>query len=114
MSKITFHSMIKKSNRFSMRISNAFKLNNSIVVDEDFEKLENKFRNFEKLLKTFSRDSLQHLINLKELLLTQSTTSETINDYLGDATCEEVKNYVKLNEYLLNDYFSNNVCITIS
>ena len=33
--------------------------------DEQFDKLESRFRYFEKLIKCFTKDSMQHLSNLK-------------------------------------------------
>ena len=84
MSKFTLHSMIKKSNRFSIRLSSVFGLHSSIVssykelffflliktlhfktVDQEYDKLEAKFRCLEKLLKCFTKDSLQHLSNFR-------------------------------------------------
>ncbi len=50
MSKLTIHSVIKKSNRISMKLSNAFGLATS-TVDEEFDKLEAKFHYYEKLIK---------------------------------------------------------------
>ncbi len=64
MSKLTIHSMIKKSTRLSMKLSNVLGVSVGIV-DEEFDKLENKFIFYEKLIKSFGKDSLHHLTSLK-------------------------------------------------
>ena len=61
---MTIHSEIKKSTRLSMKLSNVLGVSVRIV-DEEFDRLENKFIFYEKLIKSFGKDSLHHLTSLK-------------------------------------------------
>jgi len=47
-----------------MKISNVLGVGVGII-DEEFDRLENKFSFYEKLIKSFSKDSLLHLTELK-------------------------------------------------
>jgi hypothetical protein len=128
MSKLTIHSMIKKSNRISVKISNVFGLNGIMVsiilcldlkkkslkfffktVDEEFNRLEAKFHYYEKLIKSFSKDSIQHLANLKDFFKVQSITAESVQEYYGDYKSDQVLQYVKINAEMLNEIYTKNV-----
>lgn len=108
MSKFTIHSVIKKSNRISMKLSNVFGLGIT-TVDEEFDKLETRFHYYEKLIKSFNKDSLQHLSNLKEFFKIQTVTSESIQEYYGEYESDEIQQYVRINATVLNEIYNKNL-----
>jgi hypothetical protein len=59
--------MIKKSNRISIKLSNVLNLNGmaTMVTDDRFDQLEEKFQQLEKLIKCFIKDSIHYMSNLK-------------------------------------------------
>lgn len=78
------------------------------TVDEEFDKLESKFHYFEKLIKCFCKDSIQHLSNLKEFFKTQTITAESVQEYYGDYKSDEILQYVHINAEMLNNIYSKN------
>jgi len=94
-----------------MKLSNAFGLATS-TVDEEFDKLEAKFHYYEKLIKSFNKDSLQHLANLKEFFKIQTVTSESIQEYYGDYESSEILQYVRINATVLNEIYTKNLNFT--
>ncbi|CAF0837962.1 unnamed protein product [Brachionus calyciflorus] len=106
MSKLTMHSMIKKSNRISVKLSNALKINAVTTVDEKFDEWEIKFHSMEKIIKNFIKDVVGLLSSLKELLKSQTANSESLQEYFGDDKFEEIVHYVQLNSHFLNDFIT--------
>ncbi len=94
-----------------MKLSNAFGLGTS-TIDEQFVKLEKKFHYYEKLIKSFNKDSLQHLANLKEFFKIQTITSESIQEYYGDYEASEILQYVRINTIVLNEIYTKNLNFT--
>ena len=91
-----------------MKLSNAFGLCTS-TVDEDFDRLENKFHYYEKLIKSFNKDSIQHLTNLKEFFKIQTVTSESIQEFYGELESKEILQYVRINATVLNEIYTKNL-----
>ncbi len=78
-------------------------------MDEEFNRLEAKFHYYEKLIKSFSKDSIQHLANLKDFFKMQSITAESVQEYYGDYKSDQVLQYVKINAEMLNEIYTKNV-----
>ena len=84
LSKLTLHSVVKKRNRISMKLSNALGRRSLAAADAHFDALEARLHHHEKLIKAFAKDSLQHLAALKEFFKAQSGASESILEYYGE------------------------------
>lgn len=79
------------------------------MVDQQFDKLEAKFRYYEKLVKHFTKDSVQYLSSLKEFLKVQTIVSESIQEYYAENQTDIILKYVFMNSTVLNDIYANNV-----
>ncbi|XP_013387330.1 dynamin-binding protein [Lingula anatina] len=92
-SRLSIHSIMKKSNRLSMKLTSNLGLS-SQTKDQQFNKEEIRFRNLEKAIKLFVRNVGQYIDQIQESVGCQETMAEDISDlYAENNSCQEVQQY---------------------
>ncbi|XP_072095059.1 dynamin-binding protein isoform X2 [Mobula birostris] len=91
-SKLSMHSIIKKSNRVSSHLKHLTGLAPQIR-DEEFEEVERRFREQERLIKNFIRDLSLYLQQLRDSASVKVLAAMSILDMYGE------KNHTNLDQY---------------
>ncbi|XP_055933569.1 dynamin-binding protein-like [Argiope bruennichi] len=106
-SKLTIHSMAKKTSRFGMRISSSFGLK-TVIKDQEFEKVERRFTSLEKSLKIFQKDMFDYVKKMEELVTTAFQISEDIAEFYQDKkTQKEVEQFRNTHRSILTEHWEN-------
>ncbi|GFT34885.1 dynamin-binding protein [Nephila pilipes] len=104
-SKLTIHSMAKKTSRFGMRISSSFGLK-TVIKDQEFEKVERRFTALEKSLKIFQKDVFDYIRKNEELVTTAFNLSEDIAEFYQERkTQQEVDQFRNTHRIILTDHW---------
>ncbi|XP_019615513.1 PREDICTED: dynamin-binding protein-like isoform X1 [Branchiostoma belcheri] len=92
-SKLSFHSIRKKSSRFTGRLIHMMG-QSELSVDERFNEADRKFHNMEKTIKVFIRNVSENLRQMQEGLQAQLLVAEDITDFYAEkANRQEIENY---------------------
>ncbi|XP_015929681.1 rho guanine nucleotide exchange factor 38 isoform X2 [Parasteatoda tepidariorum] len=104
-SKLSIHSMAKKTSRFGMRLSTTIGLK-TISKDEEFEKLGTKFNALEKSLKIFQKDILEYMKKAEELVATAFNMAEEIAElYQEKKNQQEVDQFRSTHRIILTQHW---------
>ncbi|CAL1281416.1 unnamed protein product [Larinioides sclopetarius] len=104
-SKLTIHSMAKKTSRIGMRISSSFGLK-TVIKDQEFEKVERRFTGLEKSLKIFQKDMFDYVKKYEELVTTAFQISEDISEFYQDKkTQKEVEQFRNTHRIILAEHW---------
>ncbi|KAG8196563.1 hypothetical protein JTE90_003576 [Oedothorax gibbosus] len=92
-SKLTVHSMAKKTSRLGMRLTCSFGLK-TVAKDEEFDKVLRRFTALEKSLKIFQKDVCDYIKRNEELITTAFNMSEEIAEFY-----QEKKNQQEVDQF---------------
>ncbi|XP_071852019.1 dynamin-binding protein-like isoform X3 [Apostichopus japonicus] len=105
--KINMHSIKKKSQRMNQKITRITGLA-SQTVDEDFDKMERRFRVIEKTIKIFVTDINSYLEQLKTATSAEATVGSDISDYYASqSNLHEVNKYEAAQRHLANKLYKD-------
>ncbi|GFR28534.1 dynamin-binding protein [Trichonephila clavata] len=104
-SKLTIHSMAKKTSRFGMRLSSSFGLK-TVIKDQEFEKVERRFTALEKSLKIFQKDVFDYTRKNEELVTTAFNLAEDIAEFYQERkTQQEVEQFRNTHRIILTEHW---------
>ncbi|GIY80564.1 dynamin-binding protein [Caerostris darwini] len=104
-SKLTIHSMAKKTSRFGMRISSSIGLK-TVIKDQEFEKIETRFTALEKSLKIFQKDIFDYVKKIEELITTAFNISEDISEFYQERkNQQEVEKFRDTHRIILTEHW---------
>ncbi|XP_032242810.2 dynamin-binding protein isoform X1 [Nematostella vectensis] len=91
--KLSWHSVMKKSSRFTQKLTQSTGLVNQ-TVDKSFNEEEKKFNNLEKTVKNLIKNVSSYVEQFQDTVTRQEVNGQNIQEYYLDAsTCTEVTLY---------------------
>ncbi|XP_064000708.1 dynamin-binding protein isoform X3 [Pogoniulus pusillus] len=105
-SKLNFHSIIKKSNRVSSHLKHLTGFAPQLK-DEAFEELEKNFRMQERLIKSFIRDLSLYLQHVRESACMKALAAGSMWDLCTEKSSGDLDQFQKVNRLISDQLFSN-------
>nr|XP_038037145.1 LOW QUALITY PROTEIN: dynamin-binding protein [Anas platyrhynchos] len=105
-SKLNFHSIIKKSNRVSSHLKHLTGFAPQLK-DEAFEETEKNFRMQERLIKSFIRDLSLYLQHVRESACMKALAAVSMWDLCTEKGSGDLDQFQKVNRLISDQLFSN-------
>ncbi|NXH68007.1 DNMBP protein, partial [Hydrobates tethys] len=105
-SKLNFHSIIKKSNRVSSHLKHLTGFAPQ-MKDEAFEETEKNFRMQERLIKSFIRDLSLYLQHVRESACMKALAAVSMWDLCTEKGSGDLDQFQKVNRLISDQLFSN-------
>ncbi|NXI41863.1 DNMBP protein, partial [Galbula dea] len=105
-SKLNFHSIIKKSNRVSSHLKHLTGFAPQ-MKDEAFEEIEKNFRMQERLIKSFIRDLSLYLQHVRESACMKALAAGSMWDLCTEKGSGDLDQFQKVNRLISDQLFSN-------
>ncbi|NWH22074.1 DNMBP protein, partial [Grus americana] len=105
-SKLNFHSIIKKSNRVSSHLKHLTGFAPQLK-DEAFEETEKNFRMQERLIKSFIRDLSLYLQHVRESACMKALAAVSMWDLCTEKGSADLDQFQKVNRLISDQLFSN-------
>ncbi|NWS96304.1 DNMBP protein, partial [Mionectes macconnelli] len=105
-SKLNFHSIIKKSNRVSSHLKHLTGFAPQLK-DEAFEEMEKNFRMQERLIKSFIRDLSLYLQHVRESACMKALAAGSMWDLCTEKASGDLDQFQKVNRLISDQLFSN-------
>ncbi|XP_010191646.1 PREDICTED: dynamin-binding protein [Mesitornis unicolor] len=105
-SKLNFHSIIKKSNRVSSHLKHLTGFAPQLK-DEAFEETEKNFRLQERLIKSFIRDLSLYLQHVRESACMKALAAVSMWDLCTEKSSGDLDQFQKVNRLISDQLFSN-------
>ncbi|XP_061857067.1 dynamin-binding protein isoform X1 [Colius striatus] len=105
-SKLNFHSIIKKSNRVSSHLKQLTGFAPQ-MKDEAFEETEKNFRMQERLIKSFIRDLSLYLQHVRESACMKALAAVSMWDLCTEKGSEDLGEFQKVNRLISDQLFSD-------
>ncbi|KAM6129991.1 dynamin-binding protein [Phoenicopterus ruber ruber] len=105
-SKLNFHSIIKKSNRVSSHLKHLTGFAPQLK-DEAFEETEKNFRMQERLIKSFIRDLSLYLQHVRESACMKALAAVSMWDLCMEKSSGDLDQFQKVNRLISDQLFSN-------
>ncbi|XP_077205503.1 dynamin-binding protein isoform X2 [Paroedura picta] len=105
-SKLNFHSIIKKSNRVSSHLKHLTGFAPQLK-DEAFEETEKNFRMQERLIKSFIRDLSLYLQHVRESACVKVTAAVSMWDLCVEKGSAELEQFQKVHRFISDQLFSD-------
>ncbi|NXW48846.1 DNMBP protein, partial [Nyctiprogne leucopyga] len=105
-SKLNFHSIIKKSNRVSSHLKHLTGFAPQLK-DEAFEETEKNFRMQERLIKSFIRDLSLYLQHVRESACMKAVAAVSMWDLCTEKGSGDLDQFQKVNRLISDQLFSN-------
>ncbi|XP_054838699.1 dynamin-binding protein [Eublepharis macularius] len=105
-SKLNFHSIIKKSNRVSSHLKHLTGFAPQLK-DEAFEETEKNFRMQERLIKSFIRDLSLYLQHVRESACVKVTAAMSMWDLCMEKGSAELEQFQKVHRFISDQLFSD-------
>ncbi|NWS71608.1 DNMBP protein, partial [Crotophaga sulcirostris] len=105
-SKLNFHSIIKKSNRVSSHLKHLTGFAPQ-MKDEAFEEIEKNFRMQERLIKSFIRDLSLYLQHVRESACMKALAAVSMWDLCTEKGGGDLDQFQKVNRLISDQLFSN-------
>ncbi|NXK52424.1 DNMBP protein, partial [Chauna torquata] len=105
-SKLNFHSIIKKSNRVSSHLKHLTGFAPQLK-DEAFEETEKNFRMQERLIKSFIRDLSLYLQHVRESACMKALAAVSMWDLCTEKGSGDMDQFQKVNRLISDQLFSN-------
>ncbi|XP_060097870.1 dynamin-binding protein isoform X3 [Heteronotia binoei] len=105
-SKLNFHSIIKKSNRVSSHLKHLTGFAPQLK-DEAFEETEKNFRMQERLIKSFIRDLSLYLQHVRESACVKVTAAVSMWDLCMEKGSAELEQFQKVHRFISDQLFSD-------
>ncbi|NXP83052.1 DNMBP protein, partial [Ramphastos sulfuratus] len=105
-SKLNFHSIIKKSNRVSSHLKHLTGFAPQLK-DEAFEETEKNFRMQERLIKSFIRDLSLYLQHIRESACMKALAAGSMWDLCTEKGSGDLDQFQKVNRLISDQLFSN-------
>ncbi|NXX90776.1 DNMBP protein, partial [Centropus bengalensis] len=105
-SKLNFHSIIKKSNRVSSHLKHLTGFAPQLK-DEAFEETEKNFRMQERLIKSFIRDLSLYLQHVRESACMKALAAVSMWDLCTEKGGGDLEQFQKVNRLISDQLFSN-------
>ncbi|XP_007424816.1 dynamin-binding protein isoform X1 [Python bivittatus] len=105
-SKLNFHSIIKKSNRVSSHLKHLTGFAPQLK-DEAFEETEKNFRMQERLIKSFIRDLSLYLQHVRESACVKVTAALSMWDLCMEKGSTELEQFQKVHHFISDQLFSD-------
>ncbi|XP_071419654.1 dynamin-binding protein isoform X2 [Pithys albifrons albifrons] len=105
-SKLNFHSIIKKSNRVSSHLKHLTGFAPQLK-DEAFEETEKNFRMQERLIKSFIRDLSLYLQHVRESACMKALAAGSMWDLCIEKASGDLDQFQKVNRLISDQLFSN-------
>ncbi|NXT21358.1 DNMBP protein, partial [Syrrhaptes paradoxus] len=105
-SKLNFHSIIKKSNRVSSHLKHLTGFAPQ-MKDEAFEETEKNFRMQERLIKSFIRDLSLYLQHVRESACMKAMAAVSMWDLCTEKGSGDLDQFQKVNRLISDQLFSN-------
>ncbi|NXI98872.1 DNMBP protein, partial [Psophia crepitans] len=105
-SKLNFHSIIKKSNRVSSHLKHLTGFAPQ-MKDEAFEETEKNFRMQERLIKSFIRDLSLYLQHVRESACMKALAAVSMWDLCTEKGSADLDQFQKVNRLISDQLFSN-------
>ncbi|NWU89373.1 DNMBP protein, partial [Upupa epops] len=105
-SKLNFHSIIKKSNRVSSHLKHLTGFAPQLK-DEAFEETEKNFRMQERLIKSFIRDLSLYLQHVRESACMKALAAVSMWDLCTEKGSGDLDQFQKVNRIISDQLFSN-------
>ncbi|XP_009463518.1 PREDICTED: dynamin-binding protein [Nipponia nippon] len=105
-SKLNFHSIIKKSNRVSSHLKHLTGFAPQLK-DEAFEETEKNFRMQERLIKSFIRDLSLYLQHVRESACMKALAAVSMWDLCTEKGSTDLDQFQKVNRLISDQLFSN-------
>ncbi|NWH60046.1 DNMBP protein, partial [Geococcyx californianus] len=105
-SKLNFHSIIKKSNRVSSHLKHLTGFAPQLK-DEAFEEMEKNFRMQERLIKSFIRDLSLYLQHVRESACMKALAAVSMWDLCTEKGGGDLDQFQKVNRLISDQLFSN-------
>ncbi|NXK95062.1 DNMBP protein, partial [Formicarius rufipectus] len=105
-SKLNFHSIIKKSNRVSSHLKHLTGFAPQLK-DEAFEETEKNFRMQERLIKSFIRDLSLYLQHVRESACMKALAAGSMWDLCTEKASGDLDQFQKVNRLISDQLFSN-------
>ncbi|XP_072413307.1 LOW QUALITY PROTEIN: dynamin-binding protein [Chiloscyllium punctatum] len=105
-SKLSMHSIIKKSNRVSSHLKHLTGLAPQIK-DEAFEEAERRFRVQERLIKSFIRDLSLYLQHVRESVSVKVLVAMSILDMYGEKNHPDLESFQRAHRFISDNLFTN-------
>ncbi|NXX38691.1 DNMBP protein, partial [Tricholaema leucomelas] len=105
-SKLNFHSIIKKSNRVSSHLKHLTGFAPQLK-DEAFEEIEKNFRMQERLIKSFIRDLSLYLQHVRESACMKVLAAGSMWDLCTEKGSGDLDQFQKVNRLISDQLFSN-------
>ncbi|NXF99247.1 DNMBP protein, partial [Sakesphorus luctuosus] len=105
-SKLNFHSIIKKSNRVSSHLKHLTGFAPQLK-DEAFEEIEKNFRMQERLIKSFIRDLSLYLQHVRESACMKALAAGSMWDLCIEKASGDLDQFQKVNRLISDQLFSN-------
>ncbi|XP_078421172.1 dynamin-binding protein-like isoform X2 [Cetorhinus maximus] len=105
-SKLSMHSIIKKSNRVSSHLKHLTGFAPQIK-DEAFEEAERRFRVQERLIKSFIRDLSLYLQHVRESVSVKVLVAMSILDMYGEKNHSDLESFQRAHRLISDNLFTN-------
>ncbi|XP_048464737.1 dynamin-binding protein isoform X2 [Rhincodon typus] len=105
-SKLSMHSIIKKSNRVSSHLKHLTGLAPQIK-DEAFEEAERRFQVQERLIKSFIRDLSLYLQHVRESVSVKVLVAMSTLDIYGEKNHPDLESFQRAHRFISDNLFTN-------